>query len=122
MSANTPKTPTENQINRRNIEPSLYNPDKLINISMQAKILAWIILVMSIVFFVVATLNFWTDFFSSTNYGYAPQFNDLIFYLASFYPALIGLFLYVILRLIAEGIFLLMDIEINVRELSESQK
>ena len=122
MNANIPKTPTEHQINRTNIESSLYNPDKLLNISMQAKTLAWIILAMSIVFFVVATINFWTDFFSNTNYAYAPQFNDLIFYLASFSPALIGLFLYVILRFIAEGIFLFMDIEINIRELNESQK
>ena len=89
---------------------------------MQAKTLAWIILAMSIVFFVVATINFWTDFFSNTNYAYAPQFNDLIFYLASFFPALIGLFLSVILRFIAEGIFLFMDIEINILELNESQK
>jgi hypothetical protein len=122
MNVNLPESHTENQIKGNNIESSLYNPDRLINISMQANILAWVILAISIVFFVVATINFWVDFFSNTNYGYAPGIRDLIFYLASFFPALMGLFLYVILRFVAEGIFLFMDIEINFRELSERQK
>jgi hypothetical protein len=122
MNVNSPESQNENQIKASNIEPSLYNADKLINISTQAKILAWFILVISIVLFVVATINFSMDYFYGSDYGYAPGFNDLAFYLASFFPALIGLFLYIILRFVAESIFLFMDIEINFREQSERQK
>ena len=122
MNINLPEHQTKNQIKGSNPEPSLYNADKLINISAQAKILAWVILVISINFFVLALIKFLMDFFSGFGYGYTFRFDDLLFYLLSFFPTLIGLFLYVILRFVAESIFLFMDIEIDFRELSERRE
>ena len=122
MNFNEPESQTELPTRKGNIESSLYNADKLISLSSQAKVIAWIILVVSIVFLAAATINFWSDFVARTNYAYAPDIEDFIFYLASLFPTLIGAFLYIILRIIAEGIVLLMDLEIDLRERSVSQK
>jgi hypothetical protein len=122
MNVNIPESQTKNQSKEGNIEPSLYDADKLINISSQAKILAWVALVISIAFLLVFLIGFIRNIFFSYGYESTIGFNDLVLYLLGLFPVLIGLFLYIILRFIAEGIFLLMDIEINFRELSERQK
>jgi hypothetical protein len=73
-------------------------------------------LVLSIAFLAAGTIDFLWNFFAWNNYAYAPGFDDLMYYLVSLSPALIGFILYIILRTISEGILLFMDLELDLRE------
>ncbi len=121
MDGNIQGSQTNSPTGKRNIESPLYNTDKLISLSSQAKILAWVILVLSIIFIVAATINFLWGFVTGTSYAYHLGLVDFLYYLVSLSPAFIGLILYIILRIVAEGVLLLMDLEIDLRARSERQ-
>jgi ABC-type multidrug transport system fused ATPase/permease subunit len=117
---NLPENQTTNQMKKHNTETSVYNVDKLTNIATQAKILAWLILVISIAFFVVSIIASLMDLFSI--YGSSYGISDLLLFLLSIFPSLIGLFLYIILLFVAECSVLLTKIKVNFRELNDNQK
>ena len=104
---------------KEDIETTLYKPDRLIGISVQAKVIAWIILAVSILFLIIFTIEFANDVFSS---GYGLQYRDLYYYFLGLLPVLFGLFFYILLRAVAEGIYLFIDIETGLRELKERGK
>ena len=121
MNINAPASQTEPPTRKGNIESSLYNAEKLISLSAQAKILAWVVMVPSIIFIVAATINMLWIFVVRTNNAYAPGINDFMYYLDSLSPAFIGLILSMLLRIVAESVLLLMDLEIDLRERSDRQ-
>lgn len=112
------ENPSENE-KADDVETTLYKPDRLIGISVQAKFISWIILTISILFLGNFTIDFISSLFSNP---YGLRFGDLSYYFLGLFPALIGLFLYILLRALAEGIFLFMDIESGLRELKERGK
>ena len=119
MNINVPESQTEPPTRKGNIEAPLYNAEKLISLSIQAKILGWVILVLSIIFIAVATISMVWHFVASA--AYTPGIDDFMYYLSSLSPAFIGLILSILLRIIAEGVLLLMDLEIDLRERSDRQ-
>ncbi len=120
MDMNIRGSQTNSPTRKKNIESPLYNADKLISLSSQAKILAWVILVLSVIFIVAATANLLWGFVAKTNYV-SPGLVDFLEYLVSLSPAFIGLIIYIILQIVAEGVLLLLDLEIDLRERSERQ-
>jgi hypothetical protein len=75
----------------------------------------------SIIFIVAATINMLWIFVVRTDRVYAPDINDFMYYLTSLSPAFIGLVLSILLRIVAEGVLLLMDLEIDLRERIDRQ-
>ena len=120
---NTIKDHADSAPKEIDIESPLYRFDRLINLSIMSNFLAWFILILSIIFFVATVRNLWTDYFSPSfidfDYGYIYDFT---YYLASFFPSIVGLFFFIILRFVAEGVLLFIDIEMNLRELREKKE
>ena len=120
---NTIKDHADSAPKKIDTESPLYRIDRLINLSIMSNFLAWFILILTIIHFVATARNLWTGYFSPSfidlNYGYIYDFT---YYLASFFPSIVGLFLFIILRFAAEGVLLFIDIETNLRELREKKE
>jgi hypothetical protein len=93
-------------------EKSLHKTGKLINISVLANILSWIVLITSILFFIFSGIQIYLDISSASYFN----FFDFYLYLLMLAPALICLSFYAILRFISESIPLLLDMHIDFQE------
>ena len=117
MNLNVPESQTEPSNRKEDFESPLYNAEKLIGLSAQAKILALVIMVLSIISIVVVTIGTLWHFAASPTY--TPSIDDFMYYLNDLSPAFIVLIFSMLLRIAAESVLLLMDLEIDLRERSD---
>ena len=117
MNLNVPESQTEPSNRKEDFESPLYNAEKLIGLSAQAKILALVIMVLSIISIVVVTIGTLWHFAASPTY--TPSIDDFMYYLTDLSPAFIVLIFSMLLRIAAESVLLLMDLEIDLRERSD---
>ena len=91
-----------------------HRPDRLMRISTLANILSWVILVIAVIIFGVQLYRLIPQVIQVVGqYGFA---DIALAFVQPLMILLVGLFFTVILQVLAEGVYLLMDLEENTRK------
>lgn len=86
-------------------EEPLYNEKKLTTLSTWAMVISWI----TLVFYVLVFGRNLYYFYQSVQNGFEMTVLNLMSILDLLYPLLIGLFYFILLQAVSEGIYLLLD-------------
>ena len=87
------------------VEEPLYNEKKLTMLSTWASVISWI----TLVFYVLVFGRNLYYFYQSVQTGFEMSILNLMSILDLLYPLLIGLFYFILLQAVSEGIYLLLD-------------
>jgi hypothetical protein len=89
-------------------EDRYHTPENLFRIASWSNILSWVILAISVVIII-------GNLFQQFQQGFPPGLMGVLYFASLIIPLLVGAFFFIFLQAIAEGIYVLMDIEENTR-------
>ena len=103
------------EVQTTDVEADLFHrPARLMRIASLTSILSWVILVVAIIFFGVQIFSLVRQLIPAAGqYGFMDV---LPAFLSPFLVLLPGLFLAVVLQVLSEGVYVMMDIEENTRK------
>ncbi len=91
-----------------------HRPTRLMRLASLANVLSWVILVLAIIYFGVQMYSLVTQVIQVAGQYSIIQLLPAFF--QPFVPTMVALFLVVLLHILSEGIYLMMDIEENTRK------